>query len=101
VARDGAALGIGTVLAGATATVVAAIVVATRTGDGLALVGGPAWIAGGVAAGVAAAWAASAGRDLDATFGRLVVAWAAGTALLLVLAFGGLTAWQRLVGALA
>lgn len=96
VARDGAALGIGTVLAGA-----GAIVVAARTGAGLALVGGPVWIACGLAAGVAAAWAASAGRDLDATFGRLVVAWAAGTAMLLVLAFGGLTAWQRLFGALA
>lgn len=95
VARDGAALGVGTVLAGAAATIVAA-----RTGDGLALVGGPVWLVAGVAAGVAAAWAASAGRDLDATFGRLVVAWAAGVATLLVLAFGGLTAWQRLFGAM-
>lgn len=96
VARDGAALGVGTVLTGA-----AAIVLATRTGDGLALVGGPVWIVSGVAAGVAAGWAASVGRDLDATFGRLVVAWASGTAMLAVLAFGSLTAWQRLFGALA
>ncbi len=95
---DGAALGIGTVLAGIVA------ITATSTLDAgavRALTGGAGWTVAGVVAGVAAAWLALRGRDLEPTFGRTMAAWAAGGTMLFVLAFGTLVAWQRLFGAVA
>jgi hypothetical protein len=39
----------------------------------------------------------STGRDLEATVGRLLAATWAGSTLLAVVAFGTVSAWQRLV----
>jgi len=99
-AIDGAALGIGTVLAGVVAVAIAAG--STLDADVVrALTGGVGWTAAGALAGVAAAWLALGGRDLEPTFGRTLAASAAGGTMLFVLAFGTLVAWQRLFGAVA
>mgnify|MGYP006291141183 CR=1 FL=1 len=89
-AIDGAALGIGTVLAGIVA------IAAGSTLDAEAvrgLTGGVGWTAAGVLAGGVAAWLALRGRDLEPTFGRTLAAAAAGGTMLFVLAFGTLVAW--------
>ncbi|MDZ7707251.1 MAG: hypothetical protein U5J97_05035 [Trueperaceae bacterium] len=95
---DGTVLGIGTVLAG-----IVAIAAWSTPGPAevRALTGGPAWIGAAVAAGVAVAWLALRGRDLDPTFGRTLAAAVAGGTMLFVLSFGTLVAWQRLFGSVA
>jgi len=97
-AIDGTVLGIGTVLGG-----IVAMTAWSTPGPAevRALTGGPAWIGAGVAAGVAVAWLALRGRDLEPTFGRTLAAAAAGGTMLFVLSFGTLVAWQRLFGAVA
>lgn len=95
---DGAALGIGTVLAGIVAIAAGSTLDA---GAVRALTGGAGWTGAGVLTGVAVAWLALRGRDLEPTFGRTLAAWVAGASMLFVLAFGTLVAWQRLFGAVA
>jgi hypothetical protein len=94
---EGALLGVGSVAA--VAAVVGARAAATGTVSAAALTGGPLGVAAAGAAGLAVATSALARRDLEATSGRLLAAWLAGLAMLLVLSFLTLTAWQRLAGA--
>jgi hypothetical protein len=93
---DGVALGILSVVA---VLVPVALRVAASGGPGLSLLVDPAWLAAGAVVGVGVAAAASVGRDLEATVGRLLAATLAGSTLLAVVAFGTLSAWQRLVTA--
>jgi hypothetical protein len=91
---DGVALGILSVVA---VLVPVAARVAATGGPDVELLVDPAWLAAGVLAGAAVALAMSLGRDLEATVGRLLAATWAGSTLLAVVAFGTLSAWQRLV----
>lgn len=95
---EGALLGIGSVVSVA---VPVALRVGGRGGPGAALLVDPAWLASGAVAGLLIAFATLARRDLEATFGRLIAAVVAGTVVLTILAFGTLSAWQRLIAQVA
>jgi hypothetical protein len=93
---DGVVLGILSVIA---VIVPIALRVAATGGPDAALLVDPAWLAAGTVAGTVVGWALSRGRDLEATVGRLLAAMLAGSTLLVVVAFGTVSAWQRLLTA--
>lgn len=91
---DGTALGVLSVVAVA---VPVAVRVARLGGPGAALLVDPAWLLAGVVAGAVVPVALLVRRDLDATLGRLLAAALAGSTVVLVLGFGTLSAWQRIL----
>ena len=95
---EGAALGIGSIVALA---VPIALRVARLGGPGAALLVDPVWLTAGAAAGLLGAFLMLGRRDLEATFGRALAAFVAGSILLAVVAFGTLSAWQRLIAQVA
>ena len=93
---DGVVLGILSVVA---VIVPVALRVAATGGPDAALLVDPAWLAAGTIAGVGVGLTVSRGRDLEATVGRMLAAMLAGSTLLAVVAFGTVSAWQRLLTA--
>ncbi len=91
---EGVALGLLSVVA---VIVPVALRVSATGGPDVALLVDPAWLTAGMVAGVGVALAMSIGRDLEATVGRLLAATWAGSTLLAVVAFGTVSAWQRLL----
>lgn len=98
VVLEGAALGVGSIVALA---VPIALRVARLGGPGAALLVDPAWLTGGALAGLLGAFLVLGRRDLEATFGRALAAFVAGFIVLAVVAFGTLSAWQRLIAQVA
>lgn len=94
-ALEGALVGVGTVLAGVALVWWGADLEAVPARD---LTGGWAVTLGAACLGVLSAWAWGRRRDFDATFGRLLTAWVAGTAMLFVLALATMPVWLRTFG---